>query len=333
MIEDGTSTFEWDAENRLTAVKQGTTTLASFAYDARGRRYQKVANGVTHTYVHDGSAVAEERLSSGGTTRHFDGFGIDQHVASQDQAGAAMYYAADHLGSIRQATDTSGAVTLTRDYDPYGNPLAGSSTSGYAFTGREWDSETGLYYYRARHYDPAVGRFTTEDPIGWSGGVNLFAYTDNHPTTGTDPTGLVWGDKDDEQTCFVCAIFSEGRGDTQCQLAIASVILNRLGSLRRRKPEVPTTICDIVSHGFEGVNPDPKGNYKRCTSCSAANPGELEELRSTVETFFGGFNVVTGATFFHTNDANAADWMTRYRLTPVIYSPCSRLVFATGAPW
>ncbi len=81
-------------------------------------------------------------------------------------------------------------MTLTRQYDAYGNLLAGGTTSGYAFTGREWDPETGLYYYRARYYDPRLGRFVSEDPIRLSGGLNFFAYVSNNPILRTDPLGL-----------------------------------------------------------------------------------------------------------------------------------------------
>ena len=187
---DGTSTFEWDGENRLAAVKQGSTTLASFAYDGLGRRAQKVAGGVTITYVHDGDGVIEERFSSGPTLRYVRGPGIDQHWAMRDGGGTVTYFLADHLGSVVQTTNASGSVSHSRDYDPYGNPLSGASQSGYAFTGREWDSETGLYYYRARYYDPKLGGFISEDPIGFSGGNNFYAYVEGNPVNAADPSGL-----------------------------------------------------------------------------------------------------------------------------------------------
>ena len=100
------------------------------------------------------------------------------------------YYVTDHLGTVVQTTNAAGAVSLSRDYDPYGNPIAGSTQSGYAFTGREWDAETGLYYYRARYQDPKLARFLTEDPIGLKGGYNLYAYVENRPTVLLDPEGL-----------------------------------------------------------------------------------------------------------------------------------------------
>ena len=82
-------------------------------------------------------------------------------------------------------------VVAARQYDAWGNLQAGASEPGYAFTGREWDSETGLYYYRARYRDPRVGNFISEDPIGRAGGdLNFYAYAMQNPVTLDDPTGL-----------------------------------------------------------------------------------------------------------------------------------------------
>jgi RHS repeat-associated protein len=186
---DGTKTYEWDAENRLVRVLQGATELARFVYDGDGRRTQKIANGVTRTYVYDGEDIIEERVAPGQTIRHVLGLAIDQHLASHDGANVS-YYLTDHLGSAAQVTNGAGTVTLAREYDPWGNLLAGASASGWAFTGREWDHEIGLYYYRARYYDPAVGHFISEDPIGVRGGLNLYRYVGNDPLNFFDPLGL-----------------------------------------------------------------------------------------------------------------------------------------------
>jgi RHS repeat-associated protein len=144
---------------------------------------------VTRTYVYDGEDILEERLSTGATIRYVHGPGIDQPLA-RVEAGTASYYLVDHLGSIVQTTDASATVTLTRQYDAWGDLLQGSAAAGYAFTGREWDPETGLYYYRARYYEPKIARFVREDPIGFEGGVNFYAYVHNRPTRFTDPLGL-----------------------------------------------------------------------------------------------------------------------------------------------
>jgi RHS repeat-associated protein len=80
-------------------------------------------------------------------------------------------------------------VALTRQYDAWGNLQAGASEPGYAFTGREWDPEIGLYYYRARLYDPRVGRFNSEDPVRFRDGLTKYAYALSNPLRFVDPLG------------------------------------------------------------------------------------------------------------------------------------------------
>jgi RHS repeat-associated protein len=191
LITNGTKTYEWDAQNQLTRILDGGSEVARFTYDGFGRRAQKVSGGVTRTFIYGGEDVLEERLSTGGVVRYIHGPGTDQPLGAVDPAGAVSYYVADHLGSIVQATDSTGNVTITRQYDVYGNLLTGATISGYAFTGREWDAETGLYYYRARYYDPKLGRFISEDPARLAlARFNAYGYAANSPTGWIDPTGL-----------------------------------------------------------------------------------------------------------------------------------------------
>ncbi len=190
MTSDGTQTYEWDAENRLLTVKQGGNNIATFVYDGHGRRFSKTTSGVTRTYLYDGAEIVEERLSTGGAIKYFDGPGIDQHLGTRSSSGVQAFFASDHLGSVTDVTTRPGAITLMRQYDPWGNLVSGASTNGYAFTGREWDAEIGLYYYRARYYDPKIGRFISEDPIKFAGGVNFFSYVHNNAVNKTDPSGL-----------------------------------------------------------------------------------------------------------------------------------------------
>ena len=111
------------------------------------------------------------------------------------------FYHSDALGSITYLTDEQGNIVESYEYSAYGVPtirdkngrIIDSSLTGnpFMFTGREYDSETGLYFYRARYYDPAVGRFISEDPIGFQGGdLNLYAYVRNNPVNTKDPMGL-----------------------------------------------------------------------------------------------------------------------------------------------
>jgi RHS repeat-associated protein len=101
---------------------------------------------------------------------------------------------ADHQGSIRQIVDNTGSLLNQITYDSYGNitnQTNPSVTFRFGYTGREWDGETGQYYYRARYYDARVGRFLSTDPIGFTAGdANLYRYVGNSPTNWVDPYGL-----------------------------------------------------------------------------------------------------------------------------------------------
>ena len=107
-------------------------------------------------------------------------------------SGATSYYHADGLGSVTSLTNAAGALAQTYTYDSFGNltASAGSVPNPFQYTARESDPETGLYYYRARYYDPAGGRFISEDPIGFNSGANFYRYVRNNAVNLTDPTGL-----------------------------------------------------------------------------------------------------------------------------------------------
>jgi RHS repeat-associated protein len=188
MTSDGARTYEWDAENRLVAVKEGATTVASYTYNSGGIRVSKTVGAVTTEYVLDGSNVVEERQGPS-VTKHFQGPGNDNVLGMEEGGGAVTYLARDHLGSIREQVDPAGTVTLRRDYDPWGNMPPTASASGWGFTGREWEPEIGLSYYRARWYGATLGRFLSIDPVG--GSPNGYLYVRNRPLAAVDPSGLV----------------------------------------------------------------------------------------------------------------------------------------------
>jgi RHS repeat-associated protein len=164
----------------------------SFKYDPFGRRiYKSSANG-TSIYAYDGDNLVEETNSSGAAVaRYSQGLNIDEPLAML-RSSATSFYDADGLGTITSLTNTVGALAETYTFDSFGKQTAssGSLTNPFQYTGREFDPETSLYYYRARYYDPSTGRFLSEDPTGSDGGADFYRYVHNHPTTLSDPMGL-----------------------------------------------------------------------------------------------------------------------------------------------
>ena len=151
-----------------------------------------MAGGVTTTYTYSGDDILRE-IRGATTLRYVHGPDIDEPLAVDDGTSLS-YYHADGLGSVVKKTNAAGAATQTRQYDAWGNLESGASEPGCAFTGREWDPETGLYYYRARYYDPKIGAFISEDLIGSADRaldeLNAYRYVGNDPVNRLDPTGL-----------------------------------------------------------------------------------------------------------------------------------------------
>jgi RHS repeat-associated protein len=181
--------MEWNADNQLKRALLNSSEIARFAYDPLGRRVEKVAGGVTISYTHDGANILRE-VRGATTLEYIHGPGVDEPLAQEDPAGALTYYHADGLGSVVRRTNQAGVVVHEYRYDAWGNIETGASEPGYSFTGREWDPEIGLYYYRARYYDPRIGRFISEDPTRYRGGLNYYTYVKSRPIDRFDPLGL-----------------------------------------------------------------------------------------------------------------------------------------------
>lgn len=148
------------------------------------------------------------------TSRYTHGPGIDEPLV-MERAGQSFFYHADGLGSITDITDATGAIKQRYTYSSFGkieSQLDPSFVQPYTFTAREFDPETGLYHYRTRYYDPLSGRFISEDPIRFMGGINFYAMVYNSPTNWVDPWGL-WttaGHQGLTTTAMKRAGFSEG---------------------------------------------------------------------------------------------------------------------------
>jgi RHS repeat-associated protein len=190
LTSDGTTTYSWDARNRLVAISGGSA--ASFQYDAQGRRTSKTINSAQTGFLYDGLTPVQELNGSSVVANLLTGLGIDEYLTRTD-AGGASHFISDALGSTVALSDAVGALPTSYTYAPFGAPsLSGSATgSSFDYTGRENDG-TGLHYYRARYYHSGLGRFVSEDPIEFAGGdVNLYSYVANDPVGKIDPDGKI----------------------------------------------------------------------------------------------------------------------------------------------
>ena len=231
-LESGVvSEYSYDHRNRLVCVVERdadqpymdltmpgpmirTTQFAYDAFDRRISQHTYSANGDTdevHFFVYDGPHLLA-RLDEFGTitNRYLHGAAVDQ-VLADDQydpttgESRVLWPLTDDQGSVRDIAtyDAEEAVTSIANhiaYDAFGNVQSESNPAVdhvFGFTGRPFDEDTGLYYNRARYYDPAIGRFISEDPSGYvAGDTNLYRYVGNSPTNLTDPSGLAPPDED-----------------------------------------------------------------------------------------------------------------------------------------
>jgi RHS repeat-associated protein len=189
----------YDQANRLSTIVTGTgsschspTTVGSYTYNAAGLRMSKAVGGVTTTETWDiaGSLplLLEDKTSSSTTDYVYGPGGLPLEQVS---GTTTLWYHHDQLGSTRAITNGSGVTQATYQYDPYGNTVAstGSVVNPFLYSGQYKDGESGLYYLRARYYDPGAAQFLTRDPMV-AQTMPPYAYVAGNPLYSQDPWGL-----------------------------------------------------------------------------------------------------------------------------------------------
>jgi RHS repeat-associated protein len=259
--------LRWGCEESSgkTAVGSGV----SFKYDPLGRRIYKSSSSGTSVYAYDGNNLVEETNSSGSVVaRYSQGLSIDEPLAML-RSSATSFYNADGLGSITSLANAAGSLAQTYTFDSFGRQTAssGSLVNPFQYTGRESDTETGLYYYRARYYDENGGRFLNEDPASFlSGGINFYEYVENSPLGFTDPNGL------QAQPAKPCCDDKKIKdGLRQLQQAFSGATADKSKIFQKYKPCLQKLAGDLKTE----CGPPPAGHPRTCGYHSDYSPSTV----------------------------------------------------------
>jgi len=208
LANDGTRVMTYDFYNRLTKVADAATptvALVTLRYDTEGRLASYTASGVTTEFLYDGTNLIAEYRHVNSThasdtllERYVHGTGVDEPLVWYHGSDLTdqRYFWRNYQGSLIAYGDDGGHMTELYKYGPYGEPRTSSNGDGwggshprFAYTGQIMIPEAKLYYYKARVYDPAFGRFLQTDPVGSDDDLDLYAYVAGDPVNKTDPSG------------------------------------------------------------------------------------------------------------------------------------------------
>ena len=265
-----TTTFRYSVRNRLTEVREASTLVGSYLYDHQGLRVAKRSGtGQTIRYVYDDQSVLLQTDLAGTTITKYD-YGADRLLSLDNVTAGRQYYLFDALGSVVDLTDAAGAIQARYIYDAWGNHrrTAGTSPNPFGFTGHELDDETGLYYAKARYYDPELGLFLTQDPfegvLDTPPSLHRYLYAYQNPTVYNDPTGQQTEETDKERIAFL-----QQNG----------------GLLREGEEPPPGTVLTTDSLGVRIVTPVSQIQDKATDQETEEEPGLFDKI---VDFFVGG---------------------------------------------
>ena len=303
LTEDTLYRYAYDEENRLMAVtrKSDAALVGHYLYDALARRVQKIANpagtATTTRYCYDSARIVEEQSASGATQATYVYGNYIDEVLNMDRSAVQYFYHQNALWSVEAITDGTASVVERYGYDAYGLPAVtngagvavapnawGTAHSAignpWMFTGRQDDEETGLYFYRARYYDPGKGRFLQRDPLGYMDGLNLYEYVRSNPINKVDPSGLetigLYPPKNNDPDAN---LFGRAAArSTDRPLAVNGVCDAAIQLLRLKRQGVRIDAIHIFGH----ANPDGSyiGSEPICINPTPWNPRQCPPLRA-----------------------------------------------------
>ncbi len=256
----------WNSLGQLASVTTNGATV-TYGYDALNRRVRRTANGQARYFMYDDDDLMLEIDSTGEIVRTYTHLpGVDRPLSLRARdAGMEFvyYYVLERNGSVRAVLNSTGGVAAEYHYTPFGEiENSTNALQPLRFMGRELDADTSLYYVRNRWYDPVLGRFVSEDPIGLRGGINPYTYVGNDPVNLRDPQGL----------SPTCSTFISVTGDEWEAIGAQSrEALESLGIC------LSVTLDTLVvnggmPNGVAPIPPAPPDNAWLCPSCAGKIP-------------------------------------------------------------
>ena len=249
MTYDGLSTFKYDVLNRLVS-STGFRTI-NMAYDPKGRLFQSVGPNDSSQFLYDGDALVAEYDTSGNLKRRYvHGSGVDEPLVGYEgatvSASLRRYYFADQQGSVVATSDSAGNETQLNTYDPYGVPASGN-TSRFQYTGQIYLPDLMQYYFKARIYNPRIGRFLQTDPIGYKDDIDFYAYVGNDPMNRVDPLGLSCKRSGDskEYTCQIDVVLDK-QGNAVSRESLSKADQTKLSNFEKNYTD---TVNTLQAHG------------------------------------------------------------------------------------